>query len=92
MLVIRIKLRKQAWAGKYGRQKVADIIVVRVHRGVTGPVVEKVGFISKVYGDFPSFAFLNLDRVGFWLNRGAKVQWQVLLIMYWLAFYEFNRG
>lgn len=65
MLVIKMRIRKQGWKGKYGRQKVGDIVVVKFRGKGSGFVVEKVGFFSKIFGEFQSFAFLDLDRIGF---------------------------
>lgn len=88
MLVIKLSFRKRSWKGKYGKQKICDIVVVKFKGEKSGFVIEKIGFISKVFGEFQSFAFLDLDRVGFWLNCGAKIHKQVLLIIYWIALYE----
>jgi hypothetical protein len=65
MLVIKVRVRKQSRKGKYGRQKIWDIVVVKFHRKKTSFVLEKVGFIAKVLSEFQSFAFLDVDRIGF---------------------------
>lgn len=61
------------------RDNVSKSIVVGYNTKVNGYYIEKLGHYSKFEDKF--FYFLKLDRVAYWVNRGAYIKPRISWIL-----------
>lgn len=76
--MFKIKLNKR----KFGRYAVYDIIVSRVVNRNSVDAVENLGTYSPHYPQ--KYAFINMERLAYWVYSGANVSHSVLKIISFL--------
>lgn len=79
MKALTIRLQRR---GRYKRS-LFTIVVIRKKSRVQGRPLEKLGVYNPIKGN--KYCFLNLQRLGFWLKKGATMSFKVKLLLGHLA-------
>ncbi|ATW01884.1 30S ribosomal protein S16 [Candidatus Legionella polyplacis] len=71
MLIIRLK--------KIGTKKKSfyKIIVIENKNKQNGKYIEKIGFFNSLINNYDKRLYLNIDRLNYWKNIGAKLSKRV---------------
>lgn len=75
MKTITIRLQRR---GRYKRSMFTIVVIFKKSR-VQGKALEQIGLYNPIKGN--KFCFINLQRLGFWVKKGATISFKVKLLL-----------
>lgn len=79
MKPVTIRLQRK---GRYKRATFVIVVIYKKSR-VQGRALEKLGVYNPIKGN--KYCFINLERLGYWLKRGATMSFKTKLLVGHLA-------